>query len=65
MFSVLTSRGLIVKDLTYRNLAPVFVGEEIQVCLREGREGKWDVWIVGPDGGLRVKGTTLLEGARD
>lgn len=63
MFSVLTSRGLIVSNLTYRNLAPVYVNEEVMVCLAEQREGIWDVWIAGGDNGsLRVKGTAIIQG---
>ncbi|CAN8096354.1 unnamed protein product [Discula destructiva] len=61
MLSVLTNHGLIVRDLTYKNLAPVFVDEKIKVCLRESREGRWYVWIAGPDEDLRVKGTVIIE----
>ncbi|KAF3770564.1 hypothetical protein M406DRAFT_27011, partial [Cryphonectria parasitica EP155] len=48
-----------IKTLDYRNLAPVYVNEEIKVCVREGKGQNWDVWIVGPTGGLCVKGTAI------
>lgn len=51
----------VVKRLDYRNLAPVYVGEEVKVCVRENQGGKWDVWIVGPTGGLCVKGSAVVD----
>jgi hydroxyacyl-ACP dehydratase HTD2-like protein with hotdog domain len=49
-----------IKSLNYRNLAPLYVNEEMRVCLRrtkaEGDGLQWDVWVEGPDGGLAVKG---------
>ncbi|PSR93919.1 hypothetical protein BD289DRAFT_364140 [Coniella lustricola] len=60
-----------VKSLDYRNLAPVYVNEELKICVRapaptaaaaEGKgDKKWDVWIVGPTGGLCVKGSAIIE----
>jgi len=55
-------------ELNYRNLAPLYVGEEMKVCVRmregafptEGREHTWDVWVEGPDGGFAVKGTAEM-----
>lgn len=50
-----------VKLLEYRNLAPVYVDEEMKVCVRKGKQAtSWDVWIVGPTGGLCVKGTAVV-----
>lgn len=55
-----------VKSLNYRNLAPLYVGEEMKVCVRrgkaEGDELGWDVWIEGPEGGLAVKGRAVTTG---
>lgn len=53
-----------VKSLSYRNLAPLYVDEEMKVCLRrtkseEAGRYKWDVWIEGPEGGLAVKGSAI------
>ncbi|KXX82249.1 Hydroxyacyl-thioester dehydratase type 2, mitochondrial [Madurella mycetomatis] len=57
-----------VKLIRYSNLAPLYVDEEMKVCLRrtrpEGDELGWDVWIEGPEGGLAVKGTAVTTGVR-
>ncbi|KAH8909692.1 hypothetical protein BR93DRAFT_406483 [Coniochaeta sp. PMI_546] len=53
-------------ELNYRNLAPLYVNEEMKVCVRI-REGgpvdgqTWDVWVEGPDGGFAVKGTATMQ----
>lgn len=60
MFSVLNNSGHIVISLDYQNLAPVYVGEEIKVCVQQ-RKDKWNVWIMGPHDDLRVKGTAVLD----
>ncbi|KAL2137367.1 hypothetical protein VTI74DRAFT_3307 [Chaetomium olivicolor] len=55
-----------VKSLNYRNLAPLYVNEEMKICLRRTKAGpeemKWDVWIEGPEGGLAVKGQAVTTG---
>lgn len=57
-----------VKSLSYRNLAPLYVDEEMRVCLRRtrtrpaGAEVEWDVWVEGPEGGLAVKGSAVTTG---
>ncbi len=55
-----------VKSLNYRNVAPLYAGEQMKVCLRrtkaEGDELGWDVWIEGPEGGLAVKGRAVTTG---
>jgi hydroxyacyl-ACP dehydratase HTD2-like protein with hotdog domain len=55
-----------VKSLSYRNLAPLYVGEQMKVCLRRTKSGGsqlgWDVWIEGPEGGLAVKGSAVTTG---
>jgi hydroxyacyl-ACP dehydratase HTD2-like protein with hotdog domain len=55
-----------ISNISYRNLAPLYVNEPMQVCVKQSSqqgtaEGvkKWDVWIEGEDGGLRVKGTAI------
>lgn len=60
IFSVFNSRGHMVECLDYQNLAPVFVDEEIKVRIQQ-RKSHWSVWVVGPQGDLRVKGTAVLE----
>ncbi|KAL2140909.1 hypothetical protein VTI28DRAFT_7876 [Corynascus sepedonium] len=55
-----------VKSLSYRNVAPLYVGEQMKVCLRRTKslvgELGWDVWIEGPEGGLAVKGKAVTTG---
>lgn len=55
-------RRELVQSFTYRNLAPLYVGEEMKVCVRRDRtkEGKFDVWIEGSGGGYAVKGSALV-----
>lgn len=64
--SHLTQWGLKIKDIEYRNLAPLYVDEELAVCGKQkvGRNtdaDTWDVWIEGPEGGLAVRGTVKTE----
>ena len=46
-----------IVSIEYRNLAPLYAEEEMRVCGRARRDGEWDVWIEGRDGGYAVKGT--------
>lgn len=52
-----------VKSLSYRNIAPLYVDEQMTVCLRRTKSAAdelgWDVWIEGPEGGLAVKGKAI------
>ena len=43
-------------ELEYRNLAPLYVDEEMKICGRQVNGKDWEVWIEGPDGGYAVKG---------
>ncbi|KAK8041803.1 hypothetical protein PG993_006326 [Apiospora rasikravindrae] len=46
--------------IDYRNLAPLYVDEEMTVCVRSHKGShKHDVWIENRHGGLCVKGTVL------
>jgi hydroxyacyl-ACP dehydratase HTD2-like protein with hotdog domain len=50
--------NLYVNSIEYRNLAPLFVEEELVICGKPKNDtGAWDVWIEGQDGGLAVRGT--------
>lgn len=57
----------VVKSITYRNYAPLYVGEEMKVCVRRAKrnaakgEEEWDVWVEGPGGGLAVKGSVIVD----
>jgi len=65
MLSVLRAQlapGEMVVRFDYRNLAPLIVGEEMKICLRKDKSGhnRWDVWIVGKEGGYAVKGSAQV-----
>ncbi|KAL7934519.1 hypothetical protein V8C35DRAFT_301139 [Trichoderma chlorosporum] len=57
----------VVKSIVYRNYAPLYVGEEMKVCVRRTKgdaakeEEEWDVWVEGPEGGLAVKGSVVVD----
>ncbi|TDZ87640.1 Hydroxyacyl-thioester dehydratase type 2 [Colletotrichum sidae] len=58
----LNSLGQRVRWYGYRNLAPLYCGREMSVCVRDrgrGEEGRrWDVWIEG-ENGMSVKGSAV------
>lgn len=59
---MLESLGGGVGSISYRNYAPLYVGDELSVCVRRSAgDGSCDVWVEGPDGGLAVKGTAVME----
>ncbi|KAH7321747.1 hypothetical protein BKA65DRAFT_87906 [Rhexocercosporidium sp. MPI-PUGE-AT-0058] len=65
MLSVLRSQipeGKIVVRFDYKNLAPLYVDEEMKICVRRDpkREDKLDVWVEGREGGYAVKGTAVI-----
>jgi hydroxyacyl-ACP dehydratase HTD2-like protein with hotdog domain len=64
MLSALRARlrkGEIVLKFDYRNLAPLYAGEEMRVCVKRDPEKaeKFDVWIEGKEGGYAVKGIAI------
>ncbi|EAW12477.1 uncharacterized protein ACLA_008970 [Aspergillus clavatus NRRL 1] len=55
----LMKSGRDICEIEYRNIAPLFVDEDLTICgkPKSGNEtGTWDVWIESPNGGLAVKG---------
>lgn len=67
LLTVVNSRlapGEAVRAFDYRNLRPLYVGEELTVCVRRLERGSWEVWIQGVDGGISVKGV-VTTGFRD
>jgi hydroxyacyl-ACP dehydratase HTD2-like protein with hotdog domain len=69
MLSVLRSQlnqGEMIMKFDYRNLAALFANEEMKICARKDqeREGRFDVWIEGREGGYAAKGTAVV-GKRD
>ncbi|KAL7786762.1 Thioesterase/thiol ester dehydrase-isomerase [Trichoderma ceciliae] len=59
--------GGAVKSVVYRNHAPLYAGERMKVCVRRARreeakeEEEWDVWVEGPEGGMAVKGSVVVD----
>lgn len=52
--------GRVIREIEYKNLAPLYVGEEMTICAKSKQSpdtGRWEVWIAGEDGGLTVRGT--------
>jgi hydroxyacyl-ACP dehydratase HTD2-like protein with hotdog domain len=47
--------------MSYRNLAPLYVGEEITFQGARIGEGRWEVWALNKEGGMAVKGTVKTE----
>jgi hydroxyacyl-ACP dehydratase HTD2-like protein with hotdog domain len=59
--------GRQLSSIEYRNLAPLYCGEEIKLCGREAGNGngngegsKYEVWAETPEGGIAVKGTARV-----
>lgn len=52
-------RGEVVREVEYRNLAPLYCNEKVKFCGARTGDGKWEVWSETPDGGVAVKGTVL------
>lgn len=55
-----------IRRIDYRNLAPLYVDEPMNICVRKNENSgsspdsqKWDVWVENKDGGLSIKGTVL------
>ncbi|KAK0673892.1 hypothetical protein QBC41DRAFT_342694 [Cercophora samala] len=56
-----------VRSMSYRNLAPLFRGDEMRVCgaltkTKGEEEEEWVVWIEDFEGGLAVKGSATVVG---
>lgn len=54
-----------IKEIEYRNLAPLYATEEMRVCGREmeenGKEGKkFELWVEGIEGGMSVRGVAKV-----
>ena len=67
MLAVLTEQLLEksrIISFSYRNLAPLYVEEDMKICVKIGAKtgGKstWHLWIEGPQGGYAVKGTATV-----
>ncbi|RDW61915.1 uncharacterized protein DSM5745_10587 [Aspergillus mulundensis] len=59
--------SLDIIDIKYKNLAPLFVEEQLVICgkPKPTKDSVWDLWIEGKDGGVAVRGTAHLGSASD
>lgn len=46
-----------IQRIEYRNIAPLYAEEEMNVCVRKTKMGEWELWIEGVDGRLAVRAT--------
>lgn len=58
--------GVKIKEVEYRNLAPLYVEEEMRVCGAEKKgngssDGEWHVWVENGEGSLAVRGSVKTE----
>ncbi|KAL1584446.1 hypothetical protein WHR41_06381 [Cladosporium halotolerans] len=53
--------GEVVREVEYRNLAPLYCNEKVKFCGARTGEGKWEVWTETPEGGVAVKGSVVTE----
>ena len=51
----------VVKQIEYRNLAPLYCGESVTFCGTKTGERKWEIWTQTPEGGIAVKGNAVTE----
>lgn len=52
-----TTQNRAIASIQYRNIAPLYAEELMNVCLHDRKDGGFDVWVENQDGGLAVKGT--------
>ncbi|KAI9677639.1 MAG: hypothetical protein M1817_006594 [Caeruleum heppii] len=50
-----------IRHFEYRNLAPLYAGEEMRLCGREVGEKAYEMWIENGEGGYAVKGMARVE----
>lgn len=51
----------VVKQVEYRNLAPLYCNEPVTFCGTKTGDRKWEIWTQTPEGGIAVKGTATTE----
>ncbi|KAF2484479.1 hypothetical protein BDY17DRAFT_323326 [Neohortaea acidophila] len=51
----------VIRQVEYRNLAPLYCNEPVTFCGAKTGERKWEIWAQTPEGGLAVKGTATTE----
>ena len=54
----------VVREVEYRNLAPLYCNEPMAVCGARTAEHRWEIWTQTPAGGVAVKGSVVTESRR-
>jgi hydroxyacyl-ACP dehydratase HTD2-like protein with hotdog domain len=61
----LSKLNRVITEIEYRNLAPLYVDEEMKICAKGIKNCELDsslaVWIQGKDGRLALRGTVKTE----
>ncbi|KAK3710573.1 hypothetical protein LTR37_010200 [Vermiconidia calcicola] len=55
----------VIKQIEYRNLAPLYCHEPVTFCWTKTAEKKYEIWTQTPEGGIAVKGSVVTEAGRD
>ncbi len=58
---LLRNSNEVIKQVEYRNLAPLYCNEPVTFCGTKTDDRKWEIWTQTPEGGLAVKGTAITE----
>jgi hydroxyacyl-ACP dehydratase HTD2-like protein with hotdog domain len=51
----------VVKNVEYRNLAPLYAHDPVTFCGAKTGDGKYEIWTETPEGGIAVKGSVTTE----
>ena len=51
----------VIKSVEYRNVAPLYCGENVKFAGAKTGENKWEIWAETPEGGIAVKGKVVTE----
>lgn len=58
------SNAEFIEEIEYKNIAPLYAEEEMRLCARNSKQGEWELWIEGRDGGLAVRALAITSAAR-
>ncbi|KAI9813748.1 MAG: hypothetical protein M1827_003538 [Pycnora praestabilis] len=47
---------VMITDVEYRNLSPLYADEKLKLCGRRVEDGRYEIWAETPEGGLAVRG---------
>ena len=50
-----------IESIEYRNFAPLYAEEKMKICGKQRRDGGYDMWIEGKEGGMAVRGIVKIK----